>query len=90
MKVAVAVLNSHQELNMIILNFKMKGYKRKFVLYDEEIKKHLMKVYEETDKETFDEHYDYQWRVIDNNIKDFDYIDYDDFIEEYETETTQE
>jgi broad-specificity NMP kinase len=25
-----------------------------------------------------------------SDIKDFDYIDYDDFIEEYETETTQE
>ena len=79
-KVAIAILNSHQELNMITLNFKMTGYKKKFILYDEHIKTHLMKVYE-VPEEIFDEYYEYEWRIMDNKI---DNIDYNDFIKECE------
>jgi hypothetical protein len=79
-KVAIAILNSHQELNMITLNFKMTGYKKKFRLYDIHIKKHLMKVYEVTE-EIFDEFYEYEWRIMDNEIEA---IDYYDFIKEIE------
>ena len=80
-KVAIALLNSHQELNIITANFKMKGYKKKCKLYDAHIKKYLMKKYKETDGNNFDKYYEYDWRIMDNEI---DNIDYDDFIKECE------
>lgn len=79
-KVVVSILNSHQELNLHIFDFRMKGYKTKFKMNDKIIKSHMMKQYDE-DEETFDDLYQYEWRVIDNNIE---VIDYETFMKDYE------
>jgi hypothetical protein len=85
-KVAIAVLNSYQDLNIITINFKMKGYKKKFIMYDAHIKKYLMKIYD-VPEEIFDELYEFEWGIMNGKI---DNIDYDDFIKECEGDYWQE
>ena len=77
-KVVVSILNSHQQIDLHIFDFRMKGYKTKFQMNEKIIKSHMLKKYNEKN-ETFDVE-QFEWCIIDNNNE---IIDYETFMKDY-------